>query len=234
MSAAPPADAPLRGYAICTTPRSGSNFLCTLLEGTGRLGHPVEYFNARARRRRGLADYPEDPELQLNKVLDLGVTPNGVYGLKIFAFQFDEVKATRWSEVLPNLSFVHLERDDLLGQAISMVRAAQTDQWRSDEPISGEAHYDPAAIGKALRAAAMDQARWRFWFARTGIEPVRLRYEEIIDDPQPAVDAIAALVDVAAPLSVRAGDAPVSVQRDALSEQWRARFIREYGSRAHF
>ncbi|MGP8122502.1 MAG: Stf0 family sulfotransferase [Xanthobacteraceae bacterium] len=34
-----------RGYAICTMPRSGSNFLCQLLASSGCLGRPLEYFN---------------------------------------------------------------------------------------------------------------------------------------------------------------------------------------------
>jgi LPS sulfotransferase NodH len=40
-----------RGYAICTSARSGSNWLCYLLSSTGQLGHPREYFNVEARRR---------------------------------------------------------------------------------------------------------------------------------------------------------------------------------------
>src|SRR4051794_9178176 len=118
----------LRGYAVCATARSGTGFLCSLLKSSGTLGHPVEYFNAWARRLAGMLDYPDDPQLQLGKVLELGVTPNGVYGLKIFAYQAEQAKATRCAEVLPNLAFVYLERDDLLGQAISFVRAKQTNQ----------------------------------------------------------------------------------------------------------
>ncbi|TPL71848.1 hypothetical protein FJ941_28635 [Mesorhizobium sp. B2-3-13] len=40
----------MRGYSICTSPRSGSNFLCQHLSSTGVLGHPLEYFNGRGRR----------------------------------------------------------------------------------------------------------------------------------------------------------------------------------------
>jgi LPS sulfotransferase NodH len=225
--------AELRGYAVCSTARSGSTYLCTLLESTGRLGHAVEYFNARARRMAGLTDYPDDPQLQLAKVLELGSTPNGVYGLKIFADQAELIRETRWAAVLPNLAFVYLERGDLLGQAISQVRAAQTDQWRHDMPVCAEPRYDAAAITRALRNTAKDQARWNFWFARTGIEPLRLRYEDIIANPQSAVDGVAALVGVER-LAVRAEDATVRVQRDALSEAWRARYLQECGARSYF
>jgi LPS sulfotransferase NodH len=57
------AQGPLKGYAICATPRSGSNFLSQLLESTGRLGRPLEYFNGPARRELTWPDYPEAAEL---------------------------------------------------------------------------------------------------------------------------------------------------------------------------
>src|SRR5579863_2506138 len=121
----------MRGYAICGERRSGSNFLCSLLASTGMLGVPTEYFCAEAMHRRGIPDYPADPEGQLQTILKLGATPNGIYGLKLHSVEFDAVKGTRWPERLPLLSFVHLDRLDVLGQALSWVRASQTDQWTS-------------------------------------------------------------------------------------------------------
>ena len=41
------------GYAICTIGRSGSSYLCQLLESTGVLGLPREYFNTATRRQNG-------------------------------------------------------------------------------------------------------------------------------------------------------------------------------------
>ena len=55
------AEAAVRGYAICTAPRSGSNFLCQLLAGTGLLGRPLEYFNGPGRRYFDDPSYPDDP-----------------------------------------------------------------------------------------------------------------------------------------------------------------------------
>jgi LPS sulfotransferase NodH len=121
-----------RGYAICTQPRSGSNLLCQVLSSTDQLGYPLEYFNGPGRRALGLPDFPDDPKLQIEAVLRLGATPNGVYAVKLFASQFATFsRRLRWIDLLPNLHFVYLSRDDLLGQAISWVRALQTEQYRS-------------------------------------------------------------------------------------------------------
>jgi LPS sulfotransferase NodH len=32
-------------YSIISTPRSGTTYLCSLLQKTGRMGNPEEYFN---------------------------------------------------------------------------------------------------------------------------------------------------------------------------------------------
>src|SRR5947209_10247439 len=87
-----------RGYAICTQPRSGSNLLCQVLSSTDQLGYPLEYFNGPGRRALGLPDFPDAPELQVKAILRLGMTPNGVYGVKLFASQFAAFSARlRWT-----------------------------------------------------------------------------------------------------------------------------------------
>jgi trehalose 2-sulfotransferase len=220
----------MRGYAICTEPRSGSVFLCRLLRSTGVLGKPTEYFNADAVRgvRGGPVDYPPDPEAQLAEIPRLGSTPNGVYGLKIFSQQFDLVKSTRWAERLPSLAFIHLERRDLLGQALSHARAVQTQQWVSSHATNAEATYDRDLINNALALAAREQARWRYYFARNGIAALSLVYEDIVQAPQETVEAVGRLVGLTETPKVdldQLGD--LTIQRDALNDEWRARFLAE-------
>ena len=116
-----------RGYAICTSGRSGSNLLCQYLSSTGLLGHPLEYFNAAARRMLDHPDFPDGPEEQIERVLTIGATANGIFGIKVVPAQFDlAARSIHWTRRLPNLAFVLLKRRDLLGQAISNLRATQT------------------------------------------------------------------------------------------------------------
>jgi LPS sulfotransferase NodH len=215
------------GYAICTTPRAGSNFLGQILESTGVLGRPLEYLNGPARRKLGWADYPDDPASQLELVLTKGATPNGCYALKLFPSQAD--KAPGWAEVLPHLTFVHLRRRDLLDQAISWARAEQTGQYRSTSQARAEPAYDLDHIQARLADIVREEARWSLYFARTGRRPVRLVYERVAADPQRAIDAVAKVVDVKqerADLS----KVDLTVQRDALNADWRARFLKERGA----
>ncbi len=48
------------------------------------LGHPREYFNGPVRRQRDDPTYPDDPAQQIDRILTMGSTPNGVYALKLF------------------------------------------------------------------------------------------------------------------------------------------------------
>src|SRR5262245_17621088 len=176
----------LRGYVICTVPRAGSNFFGQLLSSTGVLGHPLEYFNGPGRRELTDPSYPDDPREQVERILTMGRTPNGIYGVKLFAPQFREVEDRIWlSRDLPNLHFIFLRRQDVLGQAISWARALQTQQYRATQSPRGDASYDRALILEQIRQIVVEYSQWSAYFARTGISPLEIRYEDLLDDPRP-------------------------------------------------
>ena len=218
-----------RGYAICTQPRSGSNLLCQYLSSTDQLGYPLEYFNGPARRALGLADFPDAPELQMEAVLRLGATPNGVYAVKLFASQFATFsRRLRWMDLLPNLHFVYLIRDDLLGQAISWARALQTEQYRATQPAKRLAIYDADLIRSQLMEIVRERAQWEAFFARTGIEPLRIVHERFLEDRSSYVDRVARLVGIENPVADQR-KVDLVIQRDADTEEWKQRFRAENG-----
>ena len=215
----------LRGYVICSTPRSGTNYLCDLLASTGELGRPQDWFNGAGIRARGDADYPLDPRLQLRQVLARGTTANGVYGMKMFCEGFDRLAGLDWVSTLPALHWICLERRDVLGQAISDVRSTQTQQFRSTAPTLAPPRYDSEAIRASLDARVREQARWELFFGRNGLQPLRLIYEEVTADPQRAVDSIAFALGLAPAPRIRPQELSLEVQRDAISLEWRTRFL---------
>lgn len=219
----------LRGYAICTQPRSGSNLICQYLSSTGRLGYPLEYFNGPARRALGLPNFPDSPVSQIDAILRIGATQNGIYAVKLFASQFDSISRTiRWTELLPDLRFVYLIREDVLGQAISWARALQTAQYRSTQPAAGVAIYNAELIQSQLRVILRERAQWGAYFARTGIEPLRIVYERFLEKPIVEVERVAALMEVD-DVAIDARKIDLAMQRDALSDEWRRRFREDCG-----
>ena len=173
-----------------------------------------------------MEDHPRDPHGQLERITTRGATPNGVYGLKLFHGQAQRAAVTRWASVLPGLKFVHLERRDLLGLALSHVRAVQTNQYRSTSPVQGEAVYDRDKIYERLRGAVLSQACWRLYFSRNGISPLTLVYEDVVRAPQAAVDGVARLVGVDGAI-IDPSVVDMRVQRDEATDEWRERFVRE-------
>lgn len=219
-----------RGYAICTAPRSGSNLLCQYLTSTGILGRPLEYFNWQGRRSSEDAAYPIEPSDQCRMILTRGATENGVYGVKLFWYQHTDTSALLdWTRALPNLSYIYLERRDRLAQAISWARALQTSQYRSTQLRRAEPVYDADAIRLRLYELDREYAHWASFFAQRGLAPLTFAYEDFIGDPQPAVDAVARLLGMP-PSPIAPEQINLAIQRDALSEEWRARFLRAEGS----
>lgn len=214
-----------RGYVICGHPRCGSNYLCQLLDSTGTLGHPQDWFNGPGIRAREDASYPLSPREQLEQVRLRGMTANGVYGLKMFGTGFDRMAGLDWATALPGLQWVHLERLDLLGQAISDVRALQTGQYRSTGRPRGEPRFDARAIRESLGRIARDIARWKLFFGHNGIAPLHLTYEGVVSAPQAAVDAVGALAGAPGSHPIQTLRVSLEVQRDAVSDQWRQEFL---------
>jgi trehalose 2-sulfotransferase len=221
-----PCDPSRRGYFVCGERRSGSSFLVRALMSTDVLGYPFEYFS----RGACLREMFTDPARGLASLLRHGATPNGVYGAKLFSDQFDLLAPAGWIAQLPGLHFVHLERADLLGQAISLLRATQSLQFMSTEPAAAPARYDARAIARLIRALAANQARWHSYFARNGIVPLRLTYEAVAADPQAAASALGRLLDLDEEPRVDLTRVRPAIQRDAVTQEWRERFLAEAGN----
>jgi LPS sulfotransferase NodH len=114
-------------------------------------------------------------------------------------------------------------------QAVSYAKALQTGQYRSTSASIGVPAYDPVMIEGCLGSLAREEARWRLWFARTGVQPLTLSYEELILEPAVQVGRIAELLGVTGAQIDPAG-VTLLVQRDAITAEWVQRFREEKGS----
>lgn len=218
---------PSRSYVLCTNMRSGSSHLCALLQSTGVLGFPGEWLRGDGcPGPDGHEPYPTDVEEQMRLMLRAGATPNGVCALKMFPHHFDQTLASRWAERMPGLKYVQLIRQDLLGHAISLSIAHQTESYNHLTPERNPPFYSRDHIQHCMSYLAGGRARWSMFFARNGICPLVVTYEALCEDPQAVVDAIAGHVGVA---EARIGNLPVEfrVQRSQRTSEWRERFIAE-------
>src|SRR6185369_13309592 len=113
-----------------------------------------------------------------------------------------------------------------IAQAISVFRAAESGMWASTAHPVAEAsceEYDFFRVLGFMQAVLTEDYLWDDFFRRTGIQPVELWYEDIVDDPAAAVFRVARAVQETAGVQLvrREKDVRLSntlrVQRDARS-----------------
>lgn len=205
-----------RKLFICSTPRSGSYMLCRHMINAG-LGIPHEYFNPIIMRsiaprlglgaaieglqwrRRTLRDRlpfgnpARAAEIRFIEQYTAALIPRrcqlGVFATKIHFDQYTKAldNSVGWKLLRGGL-FVHLYREDLLAQAISMNFARATGRWGIDDavatpPVTTLDLSDPSALDATVKELARHDLEWRILLAKSGIPVVCVSYERICQDP---------------------------------------------------
>lgn len=211
-----------RVYVIASQPRSGSHYLARLLRETGQAGVPLEYFHTAHWKRWVKRCRRENPLAAFRIMCQLRTTPNGVFGFKAHWKQFQLACTLRLENELATASYIQITRDDLLGQAISLVIASQTGVWVHDHEPARSPEYSFEAIQIALGQLVAERGQWDRFFAVTGIQPLRISYEELSGDRDRTMQRVCEHLDI--DWSV-AEPAESTVQRTGRTEEWRERFL---------
>ena len=224
---------PDKSYLICTTPRTGSWLLCSMLESTGVAGRPEEIFHADT-----LGGKPRKTIRQhLQAAVRRGTRSQRVFGGKVHWSQYrlaaqrlavetktsDEGLPMLLAEQLPDLTYVWLSRRDKVRQAISYYRATESGQWwrTAHDPISpcDETKFDFDTIERLHTYLVNHDANWRAYFDRLNLDPIIIHYEDLAEDPWQST------LDVLQAAGIRAPRISPQVphlvrQADVLSESW--------------
>ncbi len=134
--------------------------------------------------------------------VNAGSTENGVFGVRIMWGSMEFI-VDRLRAMYPNMSgnaldlldsafgnvrFVCMTRENVLAQAISWLRAEQTDVWHLDDPaIAAKEGRSPRFdYDELCRLSALienhNQA-WASWFEEVDVQPYVLKYEDLDTDP---------------------------------------------------
>ena len=97
--------------------------------------------------------------------------------------------------------------------------------WRGDDAEADHAPvYHEAAIDHLVRMLADHDTHWESFFARTGIEPLVISYEDDLSEgPEQAVRRVLRHLDLSVPPGWRAPE-HMSRQADERSERWVAQY----------
>jgi LPS sulfotransferase NodH len=155
------------------------------------------------------------------------VTGNGVFGAKTHWYQFewftgelralpgadpaatDEALIEQW---LPRPHYVHLHREDTVRQAISYYLATYSDMWfrlaEEDEgggaprfirPLPMPEEPDWGHVRFLENAVIAHERRWAEFFARSGVVPLEVRYEDLVAARDKSVRRVLDFIGVALP-----------------------------------
>ncbi len=226
-------------YVLCGTPRTGSTLLCSLLSSTGVLGRPESYFRepdevAWAERfvLPTEGGRVRDYDAFLRAVRAAATTDNGVFAARIMWGSPERIRSglrtprgqsdlEALERAFGRLVFVHLRREDAIGQAVSWCRAEQTGFWQQGDAALRRPEVDLDRMRALLGTIHRHDAAWRSWFERNAIEPHAVTYEELVHDRRTTVAGIAARVGVEVPAGWRP-TAPHRRQADDVNTLWTA------------
>jgi LPS sulfotransferase NodH len=233
--------APTRSCLICSTPRSGSTYLCDLLAGTHLAGYPAEHFSF-AQRHQWLEQWGiVNLDDYLPTALQEATSSNGIFSTKIMYTYLDRLVGdlrARFdlgdrtipeilSYAFPNPVYVWISRQDKVRQAVSLHRAMQTGMWikRPNIPDSPDRlYFDYQHIDVWVRQMIEQDQAWDEFFRSHAIQPVRIIYEELAAAPQETV--LTVLRELGVTDSVEFSGSRLQRQADEISDRWVERYYK--------
>ena len=238
----PRAQAPEHSYLLASVPRAGSTFFSHVLWQTGCLGAPLEYLNFERLGPYGFANGSVSLQQELwHSVLRRRCSENGVFGLKAFAMQLDQLQRSNppllsdvLSIVLPPdkpRRIVYLRRRDRLAQVVSYARASLSGVWSKTQETTDAAAltYSQTDLDAAERGIALQESVWARMFKDLRIRPLELWHEDVLADPDGASREVADYVGVAIHPDARVEVPRIDKQSVGDADEWIARYAQSRG-----
>ena len=220
-------------YMICSTGRSGSSLLGSLLINTGIMGVPHEYFSdAHGKPLIERFGIPTAPTFDFNKYFTAiekwRTTSNGVFGIKAHINQcLPHFKSGFIKQHFKNLKFIHILRRNIVAQAVSWSIANQTGKWTSHGTMKKAAEYNFENILRGISVSTTQNAIWDQFFIVNGISPHIIFYEDLLVSPGDVIQGVVDYVGVDAKVSVDLASAALEKQGTKINKMWEERFKSE-------
>ncbi|PKV13415.1 Stf0 family sulfotransferase [Xanthomonas prunicola] len=220
---------------VAAIPRSGSTYFCLELWRSGAFGAPAEYLNLMNRREDMIPRLASGDIVKYwSEVQRLRTGPNGVFSYKAFIQDFRQINSTepRLLKEIGADKVIYLRRRNREEQAISYSRAFQSNAWFADVREQATPVYSLDNITTALDWISSLESSWERIFERKNCAPLRLWYEDIVEQPIDTLKQVSAYTGVALE-DARAIWVPrIKRQRDLMTDQWLGHYQREKTERS--
>jgi LPS sulfotransferase NodH len=216
----------MKYYVICSSPRAGSNLLGSTLAAMNA-GIPKDYFNPRLYNTYASqhAGQPEDGNPMPNRYIDhlkQTCAANGIFGFKAHYAQLARIPQLmeNFTQFFPEADYIYITRRNILRQAISTSRAMQTNVWVSRHAETVKPRYNLFGIIKHIILIAYETERWEQFYARHGIRPLRIVYEDLEENYEATMRKVTDFLGISGDIP------PPSIKKlaDTTTEEWIRRF----------
>lgn len=233
---------PQISYAIFTTPRSGSTFLCSILQSIKIAGYPTEHLRQASAflARNCHFDYLK----LLHALIEYKTTPNGVFGTKFISHFLEVFEKSKldFEQIFHAIShYIYLVRKDKVAQAVSIVLAQKTNIWHIidvDNQENYQAKLERINIEKSLLEEVHNQylfiqqqeAYLTNLFTKYTLNPLIIEYEELVEDTPTEIRKILAYLNIDnSELENVSLNSHLRQMRSDLSKQIINRYLDKYG-----
>lgn len=186
-------------FVLCTSPRSGSTLIASMLYATRIAGDPIEYLNNQWIKVHQQLNAPASQDFDILHYLREWETrrtsPNGVFGIKLHYHQMRRAWRGRKESAAQYLKgydkHLLLIRRDKVAQAVSLYRAINTQIWSSEDTAYLDAgatvrnqpvEFNVTRIAELLAFLIKEEEGWRDYLKTNNLPFVEFFYEDFLAD----------------------------------------------------
>ncbi len=223
-----------QNYIVCFSNRCGSNFLCELLSMDKQIGNAGESFNYQVvmkhSDRFGLKSLEDYAIWLINHVS----SSQKIFGTKL---AWEQLYFLTKVGVIPNIikspKIIHIYRKDILGQAISLSIASQTEQWTSLQSTiikPDEVKFRPRQIINLIDEISVSYSRFVSYFSLFNADYVGVAYEDLVADPTNTIKEIVAQLGIVLQneINIDLSKQKLKPQSSEINERFRQQMLASY------
>ncbi len=216
-------------YLICFTNRCGSNLLAMALASSGKLARAGEFLNydvvIKQSAQRGFTSYQH----YINWLIREKRAGTKTFGCKASAEQLIYLYNTGclnyWKE---KIRIIHITRDDVLSQAISLSIADQTKRWTSQQKgVDTQVSYNPDRLITIMHNTNTQNGLLAAIIKLLGLPAYKIHYESLVEDTPAVVKDIGFFLGLQ-DLTYKAENVPLKKQASEVNSAFRDRMISDY------
>ncbi len=217
-----------KSYTMAFSLRCGSTILSETLTRLG-CGRPTEYFQYPYKGKPHFAPPHADLGAQLLNLVRLNAQ-SGIFGSKMTHDHRAHLEGHLSSltgeslpidRILPNHSWLYMQRRNEIAQAISWHVAETTDTWHllnteENVPRTLKIPYDFFSILSKVMILGANRANWEAYFSKNNIRPYRLYFEDLVANPNAVISNLLAHLEFTpkhGPIQLSNQSAPISISR---------------------